>query len=245
MSKKIELIRVLKNQILYSLPSAAMLCDKFIDGVEWPADKDALVFAFPENEAGSGKPVRDMVSRKKYVCCMTYMADKKKIPKGKTAGSACGLTLEPFKDPAEHRKWALATERKYFSGPFRDYLTPAFESESKEYYKSGLPKAKGVSVRKNGKIVSMLTLYEVVRDSSHKPLHWVTWIWADPGLPKEERRVIHALLRGWVRENSRNYVGASVHAANIKSQNWFLRSGFRPARISFARRAVKGSGKRR
>ncbi|MDO8804080.1 MAG: hypothetical protein Q7R35_06600 [Elusimicrobiota bacterium] len=239
MGEKIRLIKTLKDQVLYSLPSAALLSDKFIDGVDWPAAKATLVFSFPEKEAGSGKPVKDMVSRKKYVCCLTYMADRRLIPQGKAGGNSFGLTLEPFKDPAEHRKWALATEHKSFSRPYRNYLTPAFEAESKEYYKNGLPKAKGISVRKNGKIVSMLTLYKVTRDSGHKPLHWVTWIWADPGLPKTERRVIHALLRGWLRGNSRKYIGASVHAANLKSQNWFLKSGFRPSRISFTRRASK------
>ena len=223
--------------MLYSLPSAAPLGDKFIDGVAWPADKATLVFAFPEKEAGSGKPVKDMVSRKKYVCCLTYMADKKMIPKSKAGGNSFELTLEPFKDPAEHRRSEMAACRKYFLEPFKNYLTPAIKAEMKEYYSSTLPKAQGITVRKNRKIVSMLTLYKVAKDSSHKPLHWITWLWADPGLPKAERRAAHALLRGWLRKNSLKYIGASVHAANVKSQSWFLKSGFRPTRIAFTRRA--------
>ena len=237
MGKKIRLIKALKNQMLYSLPSAAVLGDKFVDGVDWPADKAALVFTFPEKEAGSGKPVRDMVSRKKYVCCLTYMADKKMLPKKKPDGASFGLTLEPFKNPAEHRRAERASYREHFLKPFRDYLAPAFEAGAKEYFRNELPKAKGISVRKNGKIVSMLTLLEIGGKSLRDRLSWVTWLWADPGRPKAERRVIHALLRGWLRENSGKYIGASVHAANLKSQNWFLRSGFRPARISFTRRA--------
>jgi hypothetical protein len=238
MRKKTELIKILKNQVLYSLPSLALLNDKFIDGIDWPADKETLVFLFPEKEAGSGKPVRDMVSKKRYVCSLTYMADKKNIQAGKTDGAASGFVLKPFKDQAEHRKWASATEQKYFSGIFKDYQTPSSAAEAKEYYKCGLPKAKGISVLKEGKIVSMLTLYKVTKKSAHRPLHWITWIWADPVLPKEERRAVHALLRGWVRKNSGGYVGASVLAANLKSQNWFLKSGFRPSRISFTRRAA-------
>ena len=237
MGKKIRLIKALKNQMLYSLPSAAMLGDKFIDGVAWPADKAALVFTFPEKEAGSGKPVRDMVSRKKYVCCLTYMAGKRTVPAGRTGDGSFGLTLETFKNSAEHRRAERASYRKYFLKPFGDYLTPAFEAGAKEYFRNELPKAKGISVRKNGKIVSMLTLLEIGGKSLRDRLSWVTWLWADPGRPKAERRVIHALLRGWLRENSGKYIGASVHAANLKSQNWFLRSGFRPARISFTRRA--------
>ncbi len=244
MTKKTRLIKVLKDQVLYSLSSTAALNDEFIDGVGWPADKATLVFKFPEKEAGRGLPVRDMVSRKKYVCRLVYMADKSSIP-AEPAANAHGLELVKFKNAAGHRKWAIATDRKYFSGPFRAYLTPSFEAEAKEYYRNELPRARGVSVRRKGKIVSMLTLLKISGKTSAKPLDWVSWIWVDPGVPGGERRCIHALLRGWLRENSCKYIGASVHAANIKSQKWFLRSGFRPARLSFTRRAVKPAGRRK
>ncbi len=220
--------------MLYSLPSTAPLCDKFLDGVYWPADKAALVFVFPEKEAGGGKPVRDMVSRKKYVCRLSYLAEKRAMPAGR-AGPSAGLVLAPFKTPAEHRKWAAATYREYFVKPFRAYLTPAFEAEARDYYRRELPKAKGISVRKAGKVVSMLTLLKVPAAGA-RPLDWVTWVWADPALSKPERRAGHALLRAWLRRNCRGAVGATVHAANARSQKWFLKSGFRPARISFSRR---------
>ncbi|MDD5208480.1 MAG: hypothetical protein PHV36_03775 [Elusimicrobiales bacterium] len=244
MAEKIKLIKVLKNQVLYSLPSAALLGDGFIDGVGWPADKASLVFVFPAKEAGSGEPVRDMVSGRKYVCRLTYMADKKMLPAGGTPGLSCGLTLEPFKNTAEHKKWARATDLKYFSGPFKKYLTPSFEAEAKEYYKNELPKAEGVSVRKKGRVVSMLTLLKIAGKPGSRPLDWISWVWVDPGLAKAERLAAHALLRGWLRENSRECIGASVHAANLRSQKWFLRSGFRPARISFSRRASSPAGRR-
>lgn len=244
MTEKARLIAVLKDQILYSLSSTAALSDKFIDGLDWPADKETLVFRFPEKEARSGLPVGDMVSREKYVCRLVYMADKRSIPAGRAANDS-GLKLEKFKDAAEHRKWALATDRKYFSGPYGAFLTPGFRAEAKEYYKNELPKARGVSVRKKGKIVSMLTLLRIPGKPGGKPLDWVSWIWVDPSAPPAERRCIHALLRGWLRKNSRKFIGASVHAANIRSQKWFLRSGFRPARICFTRRSVKPAGKRK
>ncbi len=244
MAEKIKLIKVLKNQVLYSLPSTALLGDKFIDGIYWPEDKAVLVFSFPAEEAGSGEPVRDMVSGGKYVCRLTYMADKRKLTAGGTAGPRSGLALEPFKNTAEHKKWARATDLKYFSGPFKKYLTPSFEAEAKEYYKNELPKARGVSVRKKSRVVSMLTLLKIAGKPGAGPLDWISWIWVAPCLAKAERLAAHALLRGWLRENSRKYIGASVHAANLRSQKWFLRSGFRPARISFSRRAPSPSGRR-
>ncbi len=244
MAEKIKLIKILKNQVLYSLPSTALLCDKFIDRIDWPEDKASLVFAFPAEEAGSGEPVRDMVSARKYVCRLTYMADKRTLPAAVAPGPSCGLALEPFKNLAEHKKWARATDLKYFSGPFKKYLTPSFEAEAKEYYKNELPKAKGVSVRENGRVVSMLTLLRIAGKPGAKPLDWVSWIWVDPALPEAGRLAAHALLRGWLRGNSRKYIGASVHAANLRSQKWFLRSGFRPARISFSRRVPSPARRR-
>ena len=243
MNKKAKLIKVLKDQVLYSLSSTAALSDKFIDGLDWPGDKATLVFKFPEKEAGRGLPVPDSVSRKKYVCRLVYMAEKSEIPAAPADGAACGLELAGFKNAAEHRKWALATDLKYFSRPFRAYLTPGFKAEAGEYYRKELPRAKGVCVRRKGKIVSMLTLLKIAGKAGAGPLDWVSWIWVDPRLPGVERRCIHALLRGWLRENGRGRIGASVHAANIKSQKWFLRSGFRPARLCFTRRALKPVGK--
>lgn len=244
MAPKIKLIKVLKDQILYSLSSTAALNDDFIDGVDWPADKAALVFRFPEKEARSGRPVRDMVSGKKYVCRLVYMADKSDLAAG-PAANAQGLELVKFKSAAEHRKWALATDREYFSGPFRAYLTPGFKAEAEEYYRNEFQRAKGVSVRRKGKIVSILSLLKISGKNSPRPLDWVTWIWVDPRMPLGERRCVHALLLGWLRENSCKYIGASVHAANLRSQKWFLRSGFRPTRLSFTRRAAKPADKRK
>ena len=235
MLKKIRLIEVSKNRMLYSLPSLEMLSDDFIDGVDWPGDKDTLAFQISKHDTKRREPIADMVSLKKYVCRLNYLADKKELPHKKMAAELHGISLEPFKTLSERRKTEILTHKKYSISRLQ-YSTSSNRAEQKEYFKNWLTLKNAISIRKNGKVVGLLTLCKMTGKTMVKPLHWITWAWIDSRLNKDERRTAHVLLGRWLFENSSKYVGGSVHAANIRSQKWCLKMGLRPVRIFFARR---------
>ncbi len=237
MKTAVKLVGITKKAIRYSIPSIGILNDKFLDGLDWPADKEMVTFMFPRKAIKAGEPVKDMVSAGSYVCRTTWLVHKKKIRLGKPAGFAGGLALVPFKDRAEHMRFERAVDEKYFRKPFKKYLDPSYRAEAEDYYKNCLPQSQAISVRKEGRVVAMVTLAKITTASRLlKPLHWVTWIWVDPRLSAQQRQTTHYLLRGWLRESSSRYIGATVHAVNVRSQKWFLKAGFRPVRVFFSRR---------
>lgn len=221
---------------MYSLPSLKLLNEKLVDEINWPDDTPLLIFRIAKENIVKGKPIEDMVSLKKYVCRTSYIFDRSGLPKGRTDGRHYCLKLAPFKSLAEYKAVSRKTNEKYFLKPFKKYLTPAYTAEYENYIKDDLPKTKGISVTKDGEMVAMLSLLKVKAKKPYSPLHWITWIWVDGGQPKEVRQIIHTMLRGWLRRNSSKYLGAAIHAANLKSQYWFIRSGGRPVQIFFSRR---------
>ena len=235
MLKNIKLLKTGKDRIVYSLLSIGLLNDKFIDAVPWPADKDFLIFRLAKKNVVKGKPVEDMVSLKKYVCRTTYVFNRRDLPNYDKDDRLAGFKLAPFKNMAEYKTVSRKTHDRCFLKPFKDYLTPAYGAEYENYIKNTLPKTKGISVRKDGEIVAMLSLLKV-KGKIFSPMHWISWIWVDARQPKEARRAIHSMLRWWVHKNSTKYVGAAIHAANLKSQKWFIKSGGWPVQIFFSRR---------
>lgn len=213
-----------------------MLNDAFIDRVDWPKELPYLVFRVSAKLAPKRAPVRDMVSLKKYVCRTSYIVNKRESPLDMEDGRGYGLEIGPFKSFAEYRWVYTRTHNADFVKAFRAYNTPAYMAEFKEYLKDDFSKTKGVCVRCKGKVVAMLSLFKIGRHAWFSPLYWISWIWADQAQPREIRRAAHSMLRAWVRKNISGYVGASIHAANLRSQNWFIKLGARPCQIFFSRR---------
>lgn len=233
---KIRLLHKKANRLVYSLPDLDRINDAFIDGVRWPENIAYLGFWVPRAMAPQGKPVRDMVSDRKYVCRMSYVADKREIPAEISGDIAAGLKIAPFKNIAAYRRTFLRTHNKYFQKAFKGYHTPAYGAEVKKYLKNTFPDTKGVCVMRGRRVVGMLSLFKIGKYFRFSPMHWITWLWADQSQPKDVRRGVHFMLRAWVRKNASRYVGASIHAVNVKSQKWFIKLGARPCQIYFSRR---------
>jgi len=226
-----------KDRVTYYLPSLSLLNEKFIDGVDWPQDTDFLVFRLSKENAQKGVAVQDMVSKRKYICRTTYIGNKRDIAASPAAGRGFGLRLANFKSFAEYKKVYLKSHREGFVKAFKDYQNASYGKECRSYLKNEFPRTKGISVRKGARVVGMLSVLRI--DKAKKPfapLDWLTWLWLDGRLPREERRAAHGMLCSWIKQNVRKYYGAAIHAANLKSQGWMIKLGGRPAQIFFSRR---------
>ena len=221
----------------YSLPSLDLLSEKLVGSVDWPADKPFLAFRFQPRRAPKGLPIQDMVSRRKYVCRTTYYGNKSGIPAASPCCSEFGLKLSPFRSMAEYKRTTMRTHKRYFVNPFSAYMAGNHKEEDRVYYSQYLPKTKGISVRKAGKIVGMMSIIRFPKNGrSYTPCSWISWLWVDGALPKEERKAAHAMLGGWLKKLPGRYFGGAIHAVNLKSQRWFLKMGARPVQVFFLRR---------
>lgn len=236
MKNEPRLLQRKADKVIYSLPSIGLLNDGFISKLDWPEEIPYLVFRVSRKLAPKRHPIRNMVTRRKYVCRTSYIVHKSNIPLEKATGRGHGLELGSFRNFPEYKREYVRTHDADFTRVFGDYDTPAYRAEIKQYIQESLPKTKGVCVRSGGKVIAMLSLLRIGRHSWFSPLHWITWLWADQAQPREVRRAAHAMLRAWVRRNISGYVGASVNAPNLKSQNWFIKLGARPCQIFFSRR---------
>ncbi|MGD9642069.1 MAG: hypothetical protein AB7V08_04945 [Elusimicrobiales bacterium] len=237
MGVKPKLMKRGDGSITYSLPSIKMLSEKLVDSLEWPEDKIILAFRFPPERAPKGVPIQDMVSRRKYLCRATYIGTKSNIPDRGGDGAGCGLKLAPFRSKAEYGRVYLRSYAEDYLKPFCDYQERGYEKENKEYFKKQFPNTKGISVRKDGRVVAMLCVKHMPENGRpYRPLSWIDWLWVDGSIPKDERKAAHGLLGKWLKKLPGKYFGGAIHAVNMKSQNWFIRMGARPVQIFFLRR---------
>lgn len=237
MAVKLKLMKRGADRMTYSLPSLRMLNEKLVAGMEWPADKPILAFRFPPRKAPKGVPIQDMISRRKYLCRTTYIGNKRDIPAGAPAGGAHGLKMASFGSRAEYRRMCQRTYTEYFFKPFREYQERDYKKENRDFFKNHFPKTKGISVRRGGKVVSMMSVLHMPADGkAYRPMSWITWVWVDARLSKEERKAIHGMLGGWLKRLPGKYFGGAIHAVNIRSQKWFMRMGARPVQVFFLRR---------
>ncbi|HOI43564.1 MAG TPA: hypothetical protein PK523_11515 [Elusimicrobiales bacterium] len=238
MPVKLKLLKRGEDRMTYSLPSLKMLSEKLVDSMEWPADKQILAFRFPPSRAPKGVPIKDMISRRKYLCRTTYVGKKRDIPAVNANGCKCGLKLASFRSRGEFRKTFLGTHEKYFIKAFRDYQEAGYKQENKKFFEKYFPSTKGISVRKDRKIVGILCEMTIPKDGgkAYRPMSWLCWVWVDGRLSKEERKASHNMLGGWIKKLPGKYFGAAIHAVNLKSQNWMLKMGARPVQVFFLRR---------
>lgn len=237
MGVKLKLLKRGEDRMTYSLPSVEMLSEKLVDSLEWPEDKPILALLFPAKKVPKGAPILDMVSTRKYLCRTTYIGTKRSIPARDVDGARYGLKLAPFRSREEYGKVYLRTYAADFLKPFRDYQEKGYKKENREYFEKEFPGTKGISVRKDGKVVGMLSVMQMPENGrAYRPLSWIAWLWVDGRLPKEERKAAHGLLGNWLKKLPGKYFGGAIHAVNLKSQNWFLRMGARPVQIFFLRR---------
>lgn len=237
MSVKLKLMKRGADRMTYSLPSLKLFSERLVASMEWPADKPILAFRFPPRKAPKGVPIQDMISRRKYLCRTTYIGNKRDIPAAAADGGKYGLKLAPFASMEAYRKACLRTHAEYFIKPFRDYQERDYKKENRDYFKNLFPSTKGIGIRKGGKLVAMISvLYTPDDGKAYRPLSWITWVWVDGRLPKEERKAAHGMLGGWLKRLPGKYFGGAIHAVNLKSQNWFIKMGARPVQIFFLRR---------
>ena len=227
--------RILKDKVTYDLPSLDMLDSGLVSGLAWPEKTPYLLFNLSKKDCKRKEPISDPVPGDKYICRVNYLATKNTISAPKWAAVPAALRLEPFKDLEDHKTFEMRVHDKYFAKPYCKYMSAAHEEEGKSYF-GELDKTSSVALVRGKKRVGMVTVLRITSTVLPRPLHWVTWLWVDKKLSSDERRCAHALIAGWLKNNSLKYVGASVHAANLRSQKWCLKMGFRPVRVFFKRK---------
>lgn len=226
--------RIRNGNIFYDLPDLGMLGAGLPAGVEWPEDRPRLCFDLAARDRKRGIVVSNPLPEDKYICRINYLAGRKQVRATGGRAADAGLTLQPFRNFKEHKTLELWSHDKYFAKPFKKYMSPAHKAEARVYYKM-LKDTESAVLRRGAKSVGMITMLRLPGANLPKPLHWITWVWIAPELSPAERRQAHTLLAGWMKNNSIKYVGCSVHSANVRSQKWFLKMGFKPVRVFFER----------
>jgi len=93
-------------------------------------------------------------------------------------------------------------------------------------------------LEKDKKLTTLMTVIKW-KDYNDIPVDWITWVWIEKDISKDERSVIHNYISVWLRDNIEDRVQCVVNSFNVRSQKFFRKLGFTPECIHIVRKDLK------
>lgn len=232
MAESVKLIARGQRFITYEAENARVVDNALIESLEWPDSASSLIINFREEIPEDYAVIEEKMSGK-YMPRLIYRADKSDFKFKPDAGAFPDIVEYPFKSLTELQELYLFTEKKYFGEPWAGRLGyPWKQFLEGEYLKiikinaeEYIPKSKSICFAKNGVPVALLPLNRT-RDFDGNDTEWVTWVWVDPELSRDERTEIRERFVRWMHKEATGRVATGVNPFNAASNKFFKKMGF-------------------
>lgn len=232
MPETVKLISRGQRFITYEAENALAVDNALVAELEWPAGVSSLIINFREEIPDDYTVIEAKLSGK-YMTRLIYRADKSDLRSRPDAGAFPEIVEYPFKNLAELQELYLFTEKKYFGEPWagrlgypwKQFLEGEYLKVIKINAEEYIPKAKKICFAKNGVPVALLPLNRT-KDFDGNDTDWVTWVWVDPSLSRDERAEIRERFVRWMRDETAGRVSTGVNPFNAASNKFFRKMGF-------------------
>lgn len=220
---QLEIISSGEGTILYKLEDLSRLTDQTLKKLQWPEDVRSRMFILTgrtdEDEKIFGALAADAP------VWGLYAADKADLKVNEDVPFLPSIKLRPLKAVFDVRKAYLDTREAWYRARGAA-MTPRQEAESKNFTENSLPESRYLCLEKSGKLAGLLLLNEY-SDYLGKLADLVTWVWEEPSLNGEERRVVRAAMGAWLGLNAEGRVHAYAAASNAEAVKLYKELGFR------------------
>ncbi len=217
-----EIIKRTDKKIVYKLPDFSVVNSAFVDSLDWPEGINVQMFLFEKPITGEHEVMPGIHSERLvglgYSCTpVTVGHIAVPLPAG----------LVPVNLEAGRLRQFYYDTHMEFYNKWESELGAGYMKEANMVSEKLLSPASSAAVAKGGRNVALLTTVKW-KDCLDQPADWVTWVWIDPTLAKDERNAIRSYFSKWLVDNSANKVQCFINAFNVRSQKFFRRIGFLP-----------------
>ena len=217
-----EIIKRTDKKIVYKLPDFSVLDSAFVDSLAWPEGINVQMFLFEKPITGEHEIMPRIHSERLVGLGYSYTtatAGEVAVPL-----SAC---LAPINLEAGILRQFYYDTHLDFYKKWEGELGGGYMKEATMVSEKLLSPARSVALSKGGRNVALLTTVHW-KDCFDQPADWVTWVWIDPILTKDERNSIRCYFSQWLALNSANKVQCFINSFNVRSQKFFRKIGFLP-----------------
>lgn len=217
-----DLLKQTERRLLYKLPDFSAVDSAFVDSLVWPEGINVQMFLFDKPITGESELLPKIHSDRLVGIGYSYVPAagdpaKEELPAGLSQVSLC---LEDL------RKMYYETQYAFYK-KWEGQLGEEYMKETQMVIDTMLPAAKATALSKDGRNIALLTAVNW-KDCFDQPADWITWVWMDPELTREERGRVQSCFLKWINENCETKVQCFVNCFNVKSQKFFRRLGFVP-----------------
>ncbi len=217
-----EIIKRTDKKIVYKLPDFSIVDSAFVDSLVWPEGINVQMFLFEKPITGEHEIMPRIHSERLVGLGYSYTT------------VAAGAVVVPLPAGLAPINLEAGILRQFYYDTHLDFYKKWEIELGDEYMKEAamvseklLSPARSVALSKGGRNAALLTIVNW-KDCLDQPADWVTWVWIDPILPKDERNSIRSYFSQWLDVNSVNKVQCFVNSFNVRSQKFFRKIGFLP-----------------
>jgi hypothetical protein len=229
-----ELLKVNGEAAIYSLDAEKELEGFSPEKLPWGRGISRLKIVFKDENPGecenvlkNGFPGFDLK--------LTYSARRSELEKV-ASGRNDGISLERPKDFEELKRLYQTTDEHYFYNRWKEFLTPAYLDDIKDFVDNDLPTSRSAVIKKNGETLGLINLVKW-KDVFDIPVDWISWVWLSSKLTQEEKAGARVLFREWLAGETVETVQCVVNYFNVPSQKFFRKMGFVPACIHISKKS--------
>lgn len=217
-----EIIKRTDKKIVYKLSDFSVVDSAFVNSLDWPEGINVQMFLFGKPITGEHDVMPKIHSERLVGLGYSYIptADGTReapLPAGLVpVNLGAGVLRQFYYDThlAFYKKW-------------EGELGAGYMKEANMVSEKLLSPARSAALAKDGRNVALLTTVKW-KDCLDQPADWVTWVWIDPVLTKDERISIRNYFTQWLNNNSAKKVQCFINSFNVRSQKFFRRIGFLP-----------------
>lgn len=219
----LKIISSTEKSVVYKLGGLSALKEKAVEDLEWADGLRSKIFAVT-GKTGKEQEILGALPEKSAVWGL-YAAAGPGLIADARAPFLPSIRRITVKKQDEIKRLYLNTRDSWYRSR-NEAMTPRQAAEAQDFIERFLPESRHVYFEKSRKPAGLLMLNEY-RDYLGRPADMVPWVWVEPSLKSDERRVVHAAMTAWLAGSAQGPVQAYVASSNIRAQKFFRKLGFR------------------
>ena len=225
MDNNLKIIYKKGRKIVYEIDSCDKITEGFIAQLKWPPEITGIIFIFKQAIASETQVLAKLPLS--IDAGVVYSSSRDSLPTAEGGGNT-NIVAAQVKDAEMLARVYLACRERVFAPLAGKRQIPAVDmAVVMAKMRDQLANAKIGYWERSGTPVGSIAVTKW-HDYADRPVEWIPWVWIDPDISLEDRKVLHRLISVWLKANIDSKVQCVVDSYNVRSQKFFKKLGFIP-----------------